>query len=494
VLLGSTGSVGTQAADVIRRNPGRFRVTGLAAGGGNPGLLAAQAIEFGVAVVAVERESAAAEVREALKAHASRSGRAARTGQVPGRLTGQRLAPPAPQGSPPASAGGQAPGQAPGQAHGQAPGQIPGPVPGEGGPVSGYGPAGSGLGLRPAAPEERPGGGDGRAPLPTVLAGPDAVAEVAAWPADVVLNAVTGFSGLAATLAALRAGRMLALANKESLIVGGPLVAGLAEPGQIVPVDSEHSAIAQCLRGGSAAEVARLVLTASGGPFRGRGRAELDGITPEQALAHPTWNMGPVITINSATLVNKGLELIEAHLLFGLGFDKIKVVVHPQSVIHSMVEFTDGSTIAQASPPDMRIPIALALGWPDRVPGAAPAIDWSAAHTWTFEPLDEDAFPAVSIARQAGQAGGTAPAAYNAANEVCVDAFLAGKLPFVAIVDTVAQVVSEHDGRAGEAVSLADVRAADRWARARASELAAAWWHRTHHAVGTAPKRGETAG
>jgi 1-deoxy-D-xylulose-5-phosphate reductoisomerase len=331
-------------------------------------------------------------------------------------------------------------------------------------------------------------------PLPTVRAGPDAVAEVAAWPADVVLNAVTGFSGLAATLAALRAGRVLALANKESLIVGGPLVAGLAAPGQIVPVDSEHSAIAQCLRSGTGSEVARLVLTASGGPFRGRSRAELDGITPEQALAHPTWNMGPVITINSATLVNKGLEVIEAHLLFGLGFDKIKVVVHPQSVIHSMVEFTDGSTIAQASPPDMRIPIALALGWPDRVPGAAPAIDWSSAHTWTFEPLDESAFPAVAIARQAGQAGGTAPAAYNAANEVCVDAFMAGRLPFAAIVDTVAQVVSEHDGRAKAAVSLADVRAADRWARARAAELAAAWGQRTHHAVGTALKRGETAG
>jgi 1-deoxy-D-xylulose-5-phosphate reductoisomerase len=337
-------------------------------------------------------------------------------------------------------------------------------------------------------------GTGGPASLPTVLAGPDAVAEVAAWPADVVLNAVTGFSGLAATLAALRAGRMLALANKESLIVGGPLVAGLAGPGQIVPVDSEHSAIAQCLRSGAAAEVAQLVLTASGGPFRGRSRAELEGITPEQALAHPTWNMGPVITINSATLVNKGLEVIEAHLLFGLGFDKIKVVVHPQSVIHSMVEFTDGSTIAQASPPDMRIPIALALGWPGRVPGAAPAIDWSTAHTWTFEPLDEDAFPAVSIARRAGQAGGTAPAAYNAANEVCVAAFLAGRLPFAAIVDTVAQVVSEHDGRAGEAVSLADVRAADSWARARASELATAWRQRTQHAVGTAPKRGETAG
>jgi 1-deoxy-D-xylulose-5-phosphate reductoisomerase len=450
VLLGSTGSVGTQAADVIRRNPGRFRVTGLAAGGGNPGLLAAQAIEFGAAVVAVEREPAAAEVRDALKAYA---GRAARSGQVPGPLTGQRMAPPAP---PPAPA-------------------PPAPAP-------------------PAPAPVFPAGNDERAPLPTVLAGPDAVAEVAAWPADVVLNAVTGFSGLAATLAALRAGRVLALANKESLITGGPLVAGLAGPGQIVPVDSEHSAIAQCLRCGTGAEVARLVLTASGGPFRGRSRAELEGITPGQALAHPTWNMGPVITINSATLVNKGLEVIEAHLLFGLGFDKIKVVVHPQSVIHSMVEFTDGSTIAQASPPDMRIPIALALGWPDRVPGAAPAIDWSSAHTWTFEPLDEAAFPAVSIARQAGQAGGTAPAAYNAANEVCVDAFLAGGLPFVAIVDTVAQVVSEHNGRAGDTVSLADVRAADRWARARASELAAAWGRRTHHAVGTAPKRGETAG
>jgi 1-deoxy-D-xylulose-5-phosphate reductoisomerase len=457
VLLGSTGSVGTQAADVIRRNPGRFRVTGLAAGGGNPDLLAAQAIEFGVAVVAVAQESAVGGVRDALKAHAARAGRP-RTGPPPTALTGQRLAPPARPGRPPAGGHG---------------------LPGGGG---------DGRAPLPAA------GGDGRAPLPTVLAGADAIAEVAAWPADVVLNAVTGFSGLAATLAALRAGRVLALANKESLITGGPLVAGLAAPGQIVPVDSEHSAIAQCLRCGSAGEVAQLVLTASGGPFRGRDRAELAGITPEQALAHPTWNMGPVITINSATLVNKGLEVIEAHLLFGLGFDKIKVVVHPQSVIHSMVEFTDGSTIAQASPPDMRIPIALALGWPDRVPGAAPAIDWTSAHTWTFEPLDENAFPAVSIARQAGQAGGTAPAAYNAANEVCVDAFMAGKLPFVAIVDTVAQVVSEHDGRAGEAVSLADVRAADRWARARATELAAAWGHRTHHAVGTALKRGESAG
>jgi 1-deoxy-D-xylulose-5-phosphate reductoisomerase len=409
--------VGTQAADVIRRNPALFRVAGLAAGGGNPDLLAAQAVEFGAEVVAVERADAAPALQEALRAHA-RTGVAGRAGR----------------------------------------------------------------------------------PLPKVLAGPDAVPEVAAWPADVVLNAVTGFSGLAATLSALDAGRVLALANKESLIAGGPLVAGRAAPGQIVPVDSEHSAIAQCLRGGRREEVARLVLTASGGPFLHRSRADLENITPSQALAHPTWNMGPVITINSATLVNKGLEVIEAHLLFGVGFDEIEVVVHRQSVIHSMVEFTDGSTIAQASPPDMRIPIALALGWPARVPGAAPAIDWSAAHTWTFEPLDEEAFPAVRIAREAGRAGGTAPAAYNAANEVCVAAFLEGGISFARIVDVIAQVVSEHDGRAGVAVSLDDIRAADGWARRRAREL-------TGHAGGTAraghsgrqaaarpARRGESAG
>jgi 1-deoxy-D-xylulose-5-phosphate reductoisomerase len=403
VLLGSTGSIGAQAADVIRRNPDRFRITGLAAAGGNPGLLASQAAEFGAEVVAVEREPAAAEVREALRAQGTRT-------------------------------------------------------------------------------------------HPKVLVGPDGVAEAAAWPCDVVLNAVTGFSGLAATLAALRAGRVLALANKESLITGGPLVAGLARPGQIVPVDSEHSAIAQCLRGGSAGEVARLVLTASGGPFLHRSRAELERVTPDQALAHPTWNMGPVITVNSATLVNKGLEVIEAHLLFGIGFEAIEVVVHRQSVIHSMVEFTDGSTIAQASPPDMRIPIALALGWPDRVTGAAPAVDWSAAHTWTFEPLDEQAFPAVRIAREAGSAGGTAPAAYNAANEVCVDAFLAGRLAFTGIVDIVAQVVSEHDGRAGGTAQLADVLAADGWARDRARELTSMQPRRVQDAMDVAYRRGDSAG
>jgi 1-deoxy-D-xylulose-5-phosphate reductoisomerase len=394
VLLGSTGSIGTQAADIVRRNPGRFRIVGLAAGGGNPALLARQALEFGAEVVAVASDRRVEELRQALHAEAAR---------------------------------------------------------------------------------DVPGGTPGRArSLPKILAGPDAIAEVAAWPCDVVLNGVTGAVGLAATLAAIDAGHVLALANKESLIMGGPLVAGRAAPGQIVPVDSEHSALAQCLRGGRGEEVRRLVVTASGGPFLHRSRDELEDVTPEQALAHPTWNMGPVITVNSATLVNKGLELIEAHLLFGIGFDAIEVVVHRQSVVHSMVEFADGSTIAQASPPDMRIPIALALAWPARVPDAASPVDWSKAHTWTFEPLDESAFPAVTLARAAGTAGGTAPAVYNAANEVCVEAFLAGGLRFTRIIDTVARVLSEHDGSSRELVTLEDVLAADSWARDRARELTGA--------------------
>ncbi len=385
ILLGSTGSIGTQAADIISRNTARFRLAGIAAGGSNPELLARQALDLGAPVVAVARKDAVPQLRAAL----------------------------------------------------------------------------AGLGSADGA----------RRKLPEVTAGPEAIAELAGRPCDVVLNAVTGAVGLSATLAALEAGRILALANKESLIMGGPLVSGLAAPGQIVPVDSEHSAIAQCLRGGRSGEVRRLVLTASGGPFLHRKRDEIADATPEQALAHPTWNMGPVITVNSATLVNKGLELIEAQLLFGIGFDRIEVVVHRQSVVHSMVEFTDGSTLAQASPPDMRIPIALALGWPDRVPDAAPAVDWSLSHTWTFEPLDEDAFPAVPLARQAGAAGGTVPAVYNAANEECVAAFLSGQIPFAGIVNTVAQVVSEHDHPVGKAVQLVDILAADRWARDRAREL-----------------------
>jgi 1-deoxy-D-xylulose-5-phosphate reductoisomerase len=386
-LLGSTGSIGTQAADIVRRNPDRFRLVALAAGGGDLALLASQALEFGVEAVAVAREDAADDLRAELLSQA----------------------------------GGLA----------------------------------SGAAARP---------------LPTVLAGPTGVAEAAAWPADIVLNAVTGAVGLAATLAALDAGHLLALANKESLIMGGKLITGRAAPGQIVPVDSEHSAIAQCLRSGRADEVRKLVLTASGGPFLHWPPEQVADATPAQALAHPTWNMGPVITINSATLVNKGLELIEAHLLFGTDLDDIDVVVHRQSVIHSMVEFTDGSTIAQASPPDMRIPIALALGWPDRVAHAASPVDWTAAHSWTFEPLDQQAFPAVPLARAVGKAGGTAPAAYNAANEECVAAFVAGRIRFAGIVDTVAQVVSEH-GPGSSITGLDDVLAADNWARIRAREL-----------------------
>jgi 1-deoxy-D-xylulose-5-phosphate reductoisomerase len=386
VLLGSTGSIGRQAIEVVRRAGDRFRVVGLAAGGGEVGLLARQALELGVDVVAVSQATAAQDLQLAFYAAAAERGYAT---------------------------GGFA--------------------------------------------------------VPKILAGPDAAAEVAAWPADVVLNGITGSVGLGATLAALDAGRTVALANKESLVAGGPLVLDRAGPGQLVPVDSEHSALAQCLRGGRADEVRRLVLTASGGPFRGRSRAELASVTPEQALAHPTWAMGPMITVNCATLMNKGLEVIEAHLLFGVPYDDIDVVVHPQSVVHSMVEFADGSTLAQASPPDMRLPIALALGWPDRVPAAAPAVDWSTSHSWQFLPLDADAFPAVGLARAAGGAGGFAPAVLNAANEEAVTAFLGGRLPFPGIVDTVGRVV--EDGPGGNPGTIEEVVQAEEWARARAREL-----------------------
>ncbi len=357
VVLGSTGSIGTQALDVVRRNPDRFRVVGVTAGGSRPELFAEQVAELRTA--------------------------------YPGLWSGL---------------------------------------------------------------------------------GADASVEAAALPCDVVLNAIDGAAGLRPTLAALEAGRTLALANKESLIIGGPLVSALAAPGQVVPVDSEHSALAQCLRGGSPAEVRRLVLTASGGPFRGRSREELHDVTPEQALAHPTWSMGPLVTVNSATLVNKGLEVVEAHLLFGLPLDRIEVVVHPTSVVHSMVEFTDGSTLAQASPPSMLIPIALGLGWPDRVPDAAPAVDWTQPSRWEFFPLDDEAFPAVRLARQVGQAGGTAPAVYNAANEVGVAAFLRGETRFTDIVPTIEAVVTASGVRStAHDLTVEDVLAADEWARAEAA-------------------------
>lgn len=286
--------------------------------------------------------------------------------------------------------------------------------------------------------------------------------------ADVVLNGITGSVGLGPTIAALEAGRVLALANKESLIVGGDLVAALAQPGQIVPVDSEHSAIAQSLRSGESSEVRRLVLTASGGPFRGRSRESLEAVTPAEALAHPTWNMGRVVTTNSATLVNKGLEVIEAHLLFGVAYEQIEVVVHPQSVVHSMVEFTDGSTIAQASPPDMRLPISLGLDWPHRVPGVGAPLDWTSATTWSFEPLDEAAFPAVALAKKVGRAGGTYPAVFNAANEVAVDAFHDGRLGFLGILDMVAGVVDAHDPPPH--LTRESLAEAEEWARRAAAD------------------------
>ncbi|WP_420362253.1 1-deoxy-D-xylulose-5-phosphate reductoisomerase [Curtobacterium aetherium] len=304
----------------------------------------------------------------------------------------------------------------------------------------------------------------------TALGAADAERLVRDVEADVVLNGITGSVGLGPTLAVLETGATLALANKESLIVGGPLVQAAAAPGQIVPVDSEHSAIAQALRAGTGAEVGRLVLTASGGPFRGRSRADLADVTPAQALAHPTWDMGLVVTTNSATLVNKGLEVIEAHLLFGVPYDRIDVTVHAQSVVHSMVEFVDGSTIAQASPPDMRLPIALGLAWPDRVPHVGVPLDWTTSSTWTFEPLDTDAFGAVALAKRVGVLGGTFPAVFNAANEQAVAAFHAGAIGFLDIVDTVARVVDEHT--AGEP-SLDGVLAAERWARQTADRILA---------------------
>jgi 1-deoxy-D-xylulose-5-phosphate reductoisomerase len=310
----------------------------------------------------------------------------------------------------------------------------------------------------------------------TALGADDAVRLVRDTPADVVLNAITGSVGLGPTLAVLETGAVLALANKESLIVGGSLVTDAARPGQIVPVDSEHSAIAQALRAGTAAEVQRLVLTASGGPFRGRTRADLAEARPAEALAHPTWDMGLMVTTNSATLVNKGLEVIEAHLLFDVPFDRIDVVVHPQSIVHSMVEFVDGSTIAQASPPDMRLPIALGLGWPDRVPGVGRPLDWRVTQSWTFEPLDDDAFPAVALAKRVGAAGATYPAVFNAANEQAVAAFHAGRTGFLGIVDTVERVVDEHDAAAhltNGRMTLDGVLDAERWARAAADAILA---------------------
>ena len=374
-ILGSTGSVGRQALDVIAAHPQRFEVVALAAGR-NADLLCEQAEAFGVTTVALADGAAAAAARKRL---------------------------------------------------------------------------GSGV---------------------EVMDGAGAATTVASMPADVVLNGIVGSRGLRPTLAALEAGTRLALANKESLIVGGALVtAARTRDDQLIPVDSEHSALAQCLRAGSRREVARLIITASGGPFRGRSVAGLADVTVDDALAHPTWDMGAVITINSATLANKGLEVIEAHLLFDIPYDAIEVVVHPQSIVHSMVEFIDGATVAKLSPPDMRLPIQWALGWPDRLPFAPTRMDWSEAFTLQFEPLDAETFPMVDIAVHAGRQGGTAPGVFNAANEEAVNAFLQGRLGFLGVAETVAAVLEEHSTVA--APDLDAVLAAEDWARIRARELLA---------------------
>lgn len=392
-VLGSTGSIGTQALDVVRKarsDAGRevFDVVALAAGRSNLDLLAEQAVESRAGLVATSGTADDAKRLTALIA--------ARADAGPGDYR------------------------------------------------------------------------------PSIVYGPDAATQAATVEsADLVLNGITGSIGLAPTLAALEADKLLALANKESLIAGGALihraVAASTHDDPLIPVDSEHSALAQALRSGTAEEVDRLILTASGGPFRGRSREELSAVEPADALAHPTWDMGLMVTTNSATMVNKALEVLEAHLLFDVPLDRIDVVVHPQSVVHSMVQFTDGSTIAQASPPDMRLPIALGLGWPHRVPGAARPCDWSQATSWTFEPLDQVAFPAVELIKQAAAKSPTTPAVFNAANEQAVLAFHAGRIGFVEIVDTVARVVEEHEPE--DDLTVDTVLAAERWARARAEEI-----------------------
>jgi 1-deoxy-D-xylulose-5-phosphate reductoisomerase len=278
-------------------------------------------------------------------------------------------------------------------------------------------------------------------PKTEIIVGENASAEIAQLGSDVVLNGITGAAGLPATISALKSGAKLALANKESLVIGGKLVLDIASKDQIIPVDSEHSALAQCLRGENKSQIKKLILTASGGPFRGKSKSELEKVTLEETLKHPTWAMGQVVTINSATLMNKGLEVIEAHLLFGIDFKDIEVVVHPQSIVHSMVEFVDGSTMAQASPPNMKVPIALALSWPDRLENISPAIDWTKSSNWNFEPVDENVFSALEIARKAGEAGGYIPAVMNAANEVCVEAFTQNQIKFTQITDIVEKIV-----------------------------------------------------
>lgn len=365
VILGSTGSIGLQALEIVDANPELFEVLAITAAGSNPDVLIAQAKKYKVNTVGVIKNA------DLIKA------------------------------------------------------ALPGV---------------------------------------TVIDGEGASTEIAAMKCDVVLNAITGSIGLGPTLAAIKAGNQLALANKESLVAGGELVMPLAKENQILPVDSEHSAIWQCLQGNKNSDISRLVLTASGGPFRDR--EDLSQVTLEEALAHPTWAMGPVVTINSATLMNKGLEIIEAHHLFGLPYSQIDAVIHPQSVVHSMVEYRDGSTIAQASPPNMKGPIALAINYPHRTVGATAPIDWSKASTWNFAPIVEKRFPAVALARHCGEIGGALPAIFNAANEVVVDAFIKGAIKFVEIIPTVEAIVAHYEkGSIPTLRDLSDVSAIEEDAR-----------------------------
>ena len=371
VILGSTGSIGVQALEIVAANPSLFRVVAISAAGSNPQLLIDQAKQFNVSVVGTTKNA------DIIKAG------------------------------------------------------LPGA---------------------------------------TIIDGENAATEIAAITCDVVLNGITGSIGLGPTLSALKVGNRLALANKESLVAAGDLVMSLAKPNQLLPVDSEHSALWQCLMGGEGKDVAKLILTASGGPFRER--TDLSAITVEEALNHPTWSMGPVVTINSATLMNKGLEIIEAHYLFDMPYSQIEAVVHPQSVIHSMVEYVDGSTIAQASPPNMKGPIAFAINYPERVKGATPPIDWNNSHSWTFGPIDSERFPAIDLARRCGTLGGGLPAIFNAANEVCVAAFIEEKIAFTSIIESVEEVVQSLGAKSAGAIrDLADVSAIENDARAKAHEL-----------------------
>jgi 1-deoxy-D-xylulose-5-phosphate reductoisomerase len=370
IILGSTGSIGVQALEIVEANPTLFSVTAITSAGTNPDLLIEQARKFKVKVIGVLKNADL--IRQAL-------------------------------------------------------------------------------------------------PGVEVIDGSNASTEIAAISCDVVLNAITGSIGLAPTLAALDAGNRVALANKESLVAGGDLVTARAKDDQLIPVDSEHSAIWQALMGEKRSDIAKLILTASGGPFRDR--SDLSGVTVQEALAHPTWVMGPVVTINSANLMNKALEIIEAHYLFDVAYSQIEAVIHPQSIVHSMVEFTDGSTIAQASPPNMKGPISLALNYPHRVIGATKPMDWSTSHTWNFAPIDTKRFPAIALGQSCGEIGGGLPAIFNASNEVAVQAFIDGQISFTSIVEVVSDSVDALRSAGGNPLrNLSDVSAIEEDARRIARE------------------------